>query len=80
MQSLLMMLFTAQLFSQTVSTLANNLGITDFIILTWVGQKPVRDVYVLLGQVATFYYFLFFIVLIPVVGLIETKLAHYKVK
>ena len=56
------------------------LFVTDFIILTWVGQKPVRDVYVLLGQVATFYYFFFFIVLIPVVGLIETKLAHYKVK
>lgn len=56
------------------------LFITDFIILTWVGQKPVRDVYVLLGQIATFYYFFFFIVLIPVVGLVETKLAHYKVK
>jgi len=55
------------------------LFVTDFIILTWVGQKPVRDVYVLLGQVATFYYFFFFIVLIPVVGLIETKLAHYKI-
>lgn len=56
------------------------LFVTDFIILTWVGQKPVRDVYVLLGQIATFYYFFFFIILIPVIGFIETKLAHYKVK
>ena len=54
------------------------LFVTDFIILTWVGQKPVRDVYVLIGQIGTFYYFFFFIILIPVVGLIETKLAHYK--
>ena len=56
------------------------LFVTDFIILTWVGQKPVRDVYVLIGQIGTFYYFFFFIILIPVVGLIETKLAHYKEK
>lgn len=33
MLALMMMLVTAQLFSQTISTLGNNLGITDFIIL-----------------------------------------------
>ena len=47
---------------------------------TWVCQKPVKDIYILIGQIATVYYFLFFVVLIPVVGLIETKLAHYKIK
>ena len=54
--------------------------IADFIVLTWVGQKPVRDSFILLGQFATFYYFLFFLVLIPVVGKFESKLAHYKHK
>ena len=54
--------------------------VADFIVLTWVGQKPVKDVYIIIGQLATLYYFLFFIVLVPVVGLIETRLAHYKVK
>lgn len=53
--------------------------VADFLILGWVGQKPVKDIYVLTGQIATVYYFLFFLVLIPVVGVIESKLIHYKV-
>ena len=53
------------------------LFIADFIILTWVGQKPVRDTYIFVGQIGTVYYFLFFFVLIPVVGIIESKLVHY---
>jgi ubiquinol-cytochrome c reductase cytochrome b subunit len=52
--------------------------VADFIILGWVGQKPVEDVYILIGQIATVYYFLFFIVLIPIIGIIESKLVHYK--
>ena len=54
------------------------LFIADFIILTWVGQKPVRDSFIFLGQIATLYYFMFFLVLIPVVGVIESKLVHFK--
>ena len=45
----------------------------------WVGQKPVEEIYVWIGKVATIYYFVFFVFLIPLVGLIETKLAHHKV-
>lgn len=52
--------------------------LADFILLTWVGQKPVKDSYILLGQIGTLYYFAFFLVIIPVVGLIESKLLHYK--
>lgn len=54
------------------------LFIADFVILTWVGQKPVRDTFVFVGQVATGYYFLFFFLLIPVVGKIESALVHHK--
>jgi ubiquinol-cytochrome c reductase cytochrome b subunit len=54
------------------------LFIADFVILTWVGQKPVKDTFVFVGQVATGYYFLFFWVLIPVVGKIESLLVHHK--
>jgi ubiquinol-cytochrome c reductase cytochrome b subunit len=54
------------------------LFIADFIILGWIGQKPVKDVYIVVGQIATCYYFLFFIFLIPIIGLIETKLIHFK--
>ena len=55
------------------------LMVADFLILGWVGQKPVKDVYVIVGQIATAFYFMFFLILIPVIGVIETKLAHYKV-
>jgi quinol-cytochrome oxidoreductase complex cytochrome b subunit len=54
------------------------LFLIDFITLTWVGQKPVRDNFILLGQVATFYYFTFFLFLIPITGKIESKLVHFK--
>lgn len=52
--------------------------VSDFLILGWVGQKPVENIFILIGQVATFYYFLFFIVLIPIIGIIESKLVRYE--
>jgi ubiquinol-cytochrome c reductase cytochrome b subunit len=54
------------------------LFVSDFIILTWLGQKPVRDTFIFAGQIATAYYFLFFFFLIPFVGKIESALVHYK--
>lgn len=54
------------------------LFVSDFIVLTWIGQKPVRDAFIFVGQLATAYYFIFFLVLIPVVGRIESALVHYK--
>jgi ubiquinol-cytochrome c reductase cytochrome b/c1 subunit len=52
--------------------------VADFLILGWIGQKPVKDVYVVVGQIATVFYFTFFVILIPLVGLLETKLSHFK--
>ena len=52
--------------------------IADFAVLMWVGQKPVKDVFILTGQIATVYYFAFFLVLIPIIGTIESKLVHHK--
>jgi ubiquinol-cytochrome c reductase cytochrome b subunit len=54
--------------------------VADFLLLGWIGQKPVKDVYVVVGQGATIFYFLFFIVLIPVIGVLETKLLSYNSK
>jgi ubiquinol-cytochrome c reductase cytochrome b subunit len=51
--------------------------VADFLLLGWIGQKPVKDVYVVVGQVATVFYFLFFIVLIPLIGILESKLISY---
>jgi len=56
------------------------LFIGNFFILGWIGQKPVKDTFVFVGQLATMYYFLFFLIVIPVIGLIETKLAVIKIK
>ena len=50
------------------------LFVADYIILTWIGQMPVREAFIFTGQVATFYYFLFFLFLIPVIGKIEIYL------
>lgn len=51
--------------------------VADFLLLGWIGQKPVKDVYVVVGQVATVFYFLFFVVLIPLIGILESKLISY---
>jgi ubiquinol-cytochrome c reductase cytochrome b subunit len=51
--------------------------IADFFILTWVGQKPVRNSFILLGQIATFYYFFFFLFIIPIVGIIECVYFYF---
>lgn len=45
------------------------------LILGWIGQKVVEYPYVEIGQIATVFYFLYFIFFIPVVGLIE----NYKI-
>ena len=56
------------------------LFIADYIILTWIGQMPVRHAFIFVGQVATFYYFSFFLFLIPLIGKIETTLATWKIE
>lgn len=50
----------------------------DFLILGWIGQKPVETPYIEVGMVATAFYFFFFIFLIPFLGLLEKYL--FKVK
>jgi len=56
--------------------LAYWLLVADFLILGWVGQKPVTDEYIFTGQVATLYYFAFFLIFIPIIGLIEKRLVR----
>jgi ubiquinol-cytochrome c reductase cytochrome b subunit len=53
--------------------------VADFATLMWVGQAPITDPFIALGQLASIYYFSFFIILIPLIGIIETKLVNYKV-
>lgn len=45
--------------------------VSDFIILGWIGQKPVESPFIEVGMYATNFYFLFLLVLVPLIGLIE---------
>jgi len=48
----------------------------DFLLLGWIGQQPVEDPYIMIGALATIFYFVFFLIGIPVIGLIEKKLLE----
>jgi ubiquinol-cytochrome c reductase cytochrome b subunit len=46
--------------------------VANAILLGWLGSRAPTDLYTLLAQVGTLYYFAFFIIIMPVLGLIET--------
>ena len=48
--------------------------VVDFLILGWIGQKPVETPFIEVGQIATVFYFFFFLILIPALGIFESKL------
>ena len=52
----------------------------NFILLTWIGSKPVEDPYIFIGQISSIFYFSYFLIIIPIIGLIENKLifSNYK--
>ena len=52
--------------------------VADCIILVWIGQQPVEDPYVFIGQCASVYFFLYFLVIIPFLGYFESNLIYYK--
>lgn len=49
--------------------------VSDFLLLGWIGQKPVESPFIEVGQVATAFYFIFLLVLIPFLGYFESKLV-----
>lgn len=48
--------------------------VSDFLILGWLGQKPVEDPYISVGFWCTVFYFLILLVFIPIAGFIESRL------
>jgi ubiquinol-cytochrome c reductase cytochrome b subunit len=48
------------------------LFVADCIFLGWLGSRPAEGAYVAMAQVGTLYYFAFFLIVMPVLGLIET--------
>ena len=47
------------------------LFVVDFIILMWIGSQHPNSPYVEIGQIATAFYFAWFLVLVPAIGIIE---------
>ena len=45
--------------------------VVDFIILFWIGYQHPNTPYVEIGQIATAFYFAWFLVIVPVIGIIE---------
>ena len=43
----------------------------DTVILGWIGSKPAEGTYILIGRIATFYYFFHFLIVMPALGFLE---------
>jgi len=52
--------------------------VSDFLILGWIGQQPVETPFLEVGQIATAFYFLFFLFFFPLIGVLEKELVRYK--
>nr|YP_009758581.1 cytochrome b [Epiactis japonica]YP_009758620.1 cytochrome b [Heteractis crispa]QIN90399.1 cytochrome b [Epiactis japonica]QIN90437.1 cytochrome b [Heteractis crispa] len=48
--------------------------IADFLLLTWIGFQPVEEPFILVGQLASVFYFSYFLILSPLLGYIENRL------
>ena len=46
----------------------------NFFILMWIGSQHPNEPFVFIGQVSTFFYFAWFVVVVPVIGLVENTL------
>jgi ubiquinol-cytochrome c reductase cytochrome b subunit len=54
--------------------------VVNFLILMWIGSQHPNTPYVEIGQVATGFYFSWFIIIVPMVGLIENTLMDLVIK
>jgi quinol-cytochrome oxidoreductase complex cytochrome b subunit len=47
----------------------------DTSLLGWIGCQPVEDPYILIGQIATVFYFMYFLIFLPILGFVEKHLV-----
>ena len=49
--------------------------VANAIFLGWLGSRPASDAYTLMSQAGTLYYFAHFLIILPVLGLVEKPMA-----
>ena len=49
----------------------------DFILLGWIGQNPVESPFIEIGMFATAFYFIFLLILVPLIGILENFLLYF---
>ena len=52
--------------------------VADCVLLGWIGMQPVEDPYVLVGQIASVFFFVFFLGIVPGLGKLEDALLRSK--
>nr|QYC94414.1 apocytochrome b [Oedogonium sp. BN3] len=52
--------------------------IADCFLLTWIGQEPVQQPYIFIGQLATVWFFMYLLIITPFVGLLEHQFSLYQ--
>lgn len=48
--------------------------VADAILLGWIGMQPVEEPYTSVGQCATIFFYVYFLIAVPVLGYLENKL------
>nr|UWT72130.1 cytochrome b [Ctenotus schomburgkii] len=51
--------------------------VANIVILTWIGGQPVEDPFIIIGQIASTTYFIIFLVLMPMVAMMENTLMKW---
>jgi len=59
-----------------LSKIAFFVFVANFIILLLLGAKHVESPFIELGQISTILYFLYFLVLVPIISLLENSLIE----
>lgn len=54
------------------------LFMANFLLLTWIGSKPVEEPFIFIGQISSVFYFSYFLIWIPLIGFIENNLIFNK--